>query len=458
MQGPSASTGQFSAAPASASPAGVPLFHAAWLFAAGIALTSAVWLQPGTLLISLIILSTASVAASLRAQGMAWLPMGLLWILLGSWCAEMEPHPAPAPQLLALSDGLLRTVEGKVTNAGPVRGEREQNVDELAAEAPMQSIDVRLANIEVVDDVADRQEPIGGSVRLTVRWAASEQAVPLPCGESIRAVVRLLPPQVYHDPGVWNRADYLLDQGITSTAPVKIERVERLVVAQHPGLECLFSEAQHKTVARLLALPSQMRGLPAPLRISEPDAIMLAAMVAGDRTFLGRSLRTGFERTGSFHMLVVSGLHLAIVSAFLFAFARRLRIPRVPATLATIAASFAYALFTGFATPVQRSLWMVTLYLLGRLVYRERSALNTIGFAALCLLAASPRSLFDSSLQMTLLAVVAIAGIAVPLLQNTIHPYLNATRDLRLVAIDVKLAPKLAQFRVTMRMISARLV
>ena len=83
---------------------------------------------------------------------------------------------------------------------------------------------------------------------------------------------------------------------------------------------------------------------------------------------------------------------------------------------------------------------MVTLYLLGRLIYRDRSPLNTIGFAALCLLAVSPRSLFDSSLQMTLLAVVAIAGIAAPLLQSTIHPYLKATRDLRLVAIDAKLS------------------
>ncbi len=89
---------------------------------------------------------------------------------------------------------------------------------------------------------------------------------------------------------------------------------------------------------------------------------------------------------------------------------------------------------------------MVTLYLLGRLVYRERNALNTIGFAALCLLAASPRSLFDSSFQMTLLAVVAIGGIAAPLLQSTIHPYLTATRDLRLTALDVKLAPRWRNF------------
>ncbi len=187
-------------------------------------------------------------------------------------------------------------------------------------------------------------------------------------------------------------------------------------------------------------LPAAMQRLPAALRLSEDDAVMLAAMVAGDRTYLTHALRVGFERTGSFHMLVVSGFHLAIVAGCIFWIARRLRLPRVPATLLTIAASFAYALFTGFATPVQRSLWMITLYLLGRLVYRERSPLNTIGFASLCLLVVSPRSLFDSSLQMTLLAVVAIAGVAAPLLQGTIHPYLSATRDLRLVAMDMKLA------------------
>jgi competence protein ComEC len=97
---------------------------------------------------------------------------------------------------------------------------------------------------------------------------------------------------------------------------------------------------------------------------------------------------------------------------------------------------------------------MVTLYLLGRLVYRERSPLNTIGFAALCLLAASPRSLFDASLQMTLLAVVAIAGVAAPLLLATVHPYVTATHDLWLTAIDTKLPQTQAKFRETLRVFS----
>jgi competence protein ComEC len=462
----------------------LPLFHAAWLFALGIVLAKFVWLRPSYVLVALFLIAILCAAAALRAQRVSWAALASLWILLGAWCAEMEPQPAPAPVLNALSNGLLRIVEGTVVDAGPVRGELEEDPEPSSSSAPAQKptqrVDVRISSIENVTDEEDVQIPADGVVRLTLKWpsappqpSASEQPSareqPFRCGERVRATVRLLPPQVYRDPGVWNRQDYLLDLGITSTATSDIGRVERMAPAlprssawrdwsiAAASVHCRLAEAQQTASRRLLALPSTTRKLPRPFRITAEDAVMLAAMVTGDRTFLSHSLRVGFERTGSFHMLVVSGFHLAIMSGCIFWLAKRLRLPRTPATLITIGASFGYALFTGFEIPVQRSLWMVILYLVGRLVYRERSPVNVIGFAALCLLVASPRSLFDSGFQMTLLAVVSIGGVATPLLQGTIHPYLSAARDLRLVAIDVKLAPRQAQFRVLLRMVTARL-
>ena len=436
----------------------LPLFQAAWLFALGIVFAKLLWWRPSFLLIALALMAGLCVVAAVRAQRVAWFAMAPLWVVLGAWCAEMEPQPAPAPVLNALSDGLLRTVEGTIIEAGPVRGEIEEDAEEplpSPEEKPTQRIDVRVSSIEEVTDEEDAQVPASGAVRLTVRWP-SLPVQPFGCGERVRAAVRLLPPEVYRDPGAWSRRDYLLDLGITSTGSLESGRVERLGDATQT-LHCRLSGAQRMASDRLLMLPAATRGLPRAFRIRGEDAVMLAAMVTGDRTFLSRSLRVGFERTGSFHMLVVSGFHLAIVSGCIFWIAGRLRLPRFPATLLTIVASFGYALFTGFAIPVQRSLWMVTLYLLGRLVYRERSPMNTIGFAALCLLAASPHSLFESGFQMTLLAVAAIGGIAMPLLESTIHPYLAATRDLGLVAIDVKLPPRQAAFRVILRMIAGRL-
>jgi competence protein ComEC len=485
MQSEPTNSGQDLAAPATEGLiqwlSAVPLFHAAVLFALGIVLANWFWLRPSLMLVALAWMAALCGLAAWYAQRIVWLPLALLWLLLGAWCAEMEPHPAAAPALTSLSDGLLRTVEGTVVDSGPLRGEIEPSLidqddheavaaaQQQATQQPTQRIDLRVSSLEVVTDADDAQKPVTGGVRLTVRWPLiapgkqSQQPVPFHCGEQVRAEVRLLRPEVYRDPGVWSREDYLLDQGITSTATVGIERVERIVrvarLGQSPGasLACRLGELQHAASSRLLALPASMRRLPPLLRLSQDNAIMLAAMVAGDRTYLTRSLRVGFERTGSFHLLVVSGFHLAIVAGCIFWITRRLRLPRVPATLVTILASFGYALFTGFATPVERSLWMVTLYLLGRLLYRERSPLNTIGFATLCLLVLSPRSLLDASFQMTLLAVVSIGGIAYPLLHSTINPYISATRSLRIQAINVKLPPNLAQFRVTLRMIATAL-
>ncbi len=437
----------------------VPLFHAAWLFACGITLAHNALLRPSLVLFALLPIGLLCCVAALRTQRIVWIPLAALWCLLGAWCAEMEPHPAPAPQIATLSDGLLRTVEGTLISTGTLESQAADDADETSGDGSWQRVDLRVSSMEFVDDTTDKQMPIAeGAVRINVRWPADATAItPFRCGDRIRAVVRLLPPQIYHTPGVWNRADYLLDQGITSTGSADLAHVEMLGREKHPSLACYFSEAQHRASTRLMALPAATQSLPAPFRLTEEDAAMLSAMTIGDRSFLTRSLRAGFERTGSFHMLVVSGFHIAVVAGCIFWITRRLRMPRLPATLITIAASFAFAAFTGFALPVQRSLWMVTLYLLGRLVYRERSPLNAIGFAALCLLVVSPRSLFDAGLQMTLLAVVSIAGIAVPLLANTVHPYLEATRDLGTIALDVKLPPRIAQFRVILRMIAVRL-
>jgi competence protein ComEC len=197
--------------------------------------------------------------------------------------------------------------------------------------------------------------------------------------------------------------------------------------------------------------------MPAFLRISQGDAAMLEAMITGDRSYLQRGVRVGFERTGSFHLLVVSGLHLAIFSGIVFWLARKVRLSRMWASVITVACSFGYALFTGFGQPVERAFWMVMLYLAGRLMWRERAGLNVIGVVALVMLAADPGALFNSGFQMTLLSVLAIAGIAAPVAEKTLAPYLRAMRNLRVLRVDPALPPKVAQFRVSVRMMAEHL-
>ena len=174
MQSEPNTTGPAVSRPAPARLSSVPLFHAAWLFAAGIGIAHAAWLRPSWVLIALAPVAVLCCIAAFRTPRIVWLPVAMLWCLLGAWCAEMEPHPVPAPEVAALSDGLLRTVEGTVIDAAPVRRETVENVEETRVDGPSQRIDLRVSSIEFVNDFIDAQSRVDGGVRLTVRWPLEE--------------------------------------------------------------------------------------------------------------------------------------------------------------------------------------------------------------------------------------------------------------------------------------------
>ena len=95
---------------------------------------------------------------------------------------------------------------------------------------------------------------------------------------------------------------------------------------------------------------------------------------------------------------------------------------------------------------------MTAVFLLARLLSRQRNSLNALGAAALAVLVWSPRALFEASFQMTFLAIVAIAGIAIPLGERSFLPYAHAARNLRDHWRDTTLPPRLAHFRMMLRL------
>jgi len=301
--------------------------------------------------------------------------------------------------------------------------------------------------------------PASEGLRLTLFAPADAPFPNVVCGVNLSGPAALHTEERFLDPGVWDASAWLRQQGISALGSAHAEDVSVTVTNTRPTLSCRIHSIQQSASERLVALATRPspRRLPAALRLSPDDAAMLTAMLTGDRTLLGHRQRVGFERTGSFHLLVVSGMHLGIFSGLVFLFARRLRLPRVAASFATITLSLAYALFTGFGQPVQRAFWMVTLYLCGRMLWRERHPLNAIGFAALVMLAVNPAALLDAGFQMTLLSVFAVAGIAVPIAEKTFGPWLRATRDLWLLPVDPHLLPRVAQFRVMVRWLGGSL-
>lgn len=436
----------------------VPLFHAAWLFALGVFLQSVVYLPLGNLIAVLLLLFFVTVLSIRSLPRWSIGAACLLWLCLGYFCASVEPVPAPHREMLGMADGLIHSVEGDVIRISNPRtrnhlsGAGESGSEETVA------VDLMVHRVERITDDIDEMVPIRGGLRLTL-YANDGDILPLiQCGDLVHVDVRMETPQHYATPGAWDRAAYLREQGIDLLGAAKLERFAVVQHAAHPSLACRIQQWQHVASTRLMKLENTANPrLPVWVHFQQADGAMLAAMVTGDRSFLTQDLRAGFERTGSFHLLVVSGLHLAIVAGLVFALARWFRLGRLWASLATVLIASCYAVLTGLGQPVLRSLLMVSLYLLSQLIFREKNPLNAIGFAALCLVALQPHAVLEAGLQMTLLSVITIAGIAAPLIECWITPWLRGTRMLQEVEIDPGLPIRVAQFRVGLRMYASRL-
>ena len=430
-----------------------PALFAAIALAGGIALSHACWIAPAWLLLTGI-LPLAVVSFVLRHRSpVALLPLLAAWGLLGLCVAEMQPRATTQSPLTALADGTRHNVEGTVVRFGAVR-----TIDSLRPfsndHQSEQELSVQLA-VTRVDSV-----PVSTSgMRLAVFAPAGMTIVPVECGDRMTVETVLKIPQQYRDPGVWDGRAWLASQGISVLGAADARNTLLPVHGGHRTVACIIHALQVRASSRLMSLGAQAkpRWLPAWFTLTEDDASMMTAMVTGDRSYLERGERQGFERTGSFHVLVVSGLHVGLIAALVFAGASRLRLRRAGAAILTAAAALGYAIFTGFGEPVQRALWMILLYLAARSLFRQKHALQAVGVAALCLLAWDPHALFDAGLQMTLLTVIATGGLVAPMVERSFGPYLMGLRRIGLVAIDPSLPPKVAQFRVLLRLFASHL-
>jgi ComEC/Rec2-related protein len=174
---------------------------------------------------------------------------------------------------------------------------------------------------------------------------------------------------------------------------------------------------------------------------------LMDAIVIGEETFLGRSTRVDFQRSGTYHVPVASGMNVSILAMFTLWSLRRLGLGDVLASACAIALILAYAVSTKEGSPVARAALMFAIYLCTRLIYRDRAMLNALGLAAIILLIADPRGLFGASFQMTFLCVALVAGVGIPILERTIEPYSRGLRNLHALAYDRALPRKIAQFR-----------
>jgi len=299
----------------------------------------------------------------------------------------------------------------------------------------------------IFEDTAAR-----GGVRVTVRRRAGDPPLTLEYGQRIEFLCRLRRPRNFGNPGSFDLVGYLEKQNIHLLATVRPGTpIHDLGDGGGAAWEAAMWNVRRAAKQRLDALlrseAEQARG-----GHSEAQAI-LQAMLLGDRSLLNRETTTAFQRVGTYHALVISGLHVGVVAAVLLFALRLAAIPPLPRYAVALLAVVFYAMLAGAGLPVVRASWMFALLLVTVLVYRKRRAFNAVAGAAFCFLVYEPELLFDAGFQMSFLAVGLIAGIAVPLLEMTVEPCRRALVDIWNEDRDLHAEPEVAQRRVSLRML-----
>ena len=407
-----------------------PLFWVALAFAAGIAAGTWAW-RPDPWWWAAFGVALGASAFFLKKRLWLALPLALAAVLCAGALESQIADRKAAPDISRWTDGSEVVVTGHVT--------RDSMTRPLKFGKERQSVEIEAEEIATGED----RKQVNAGVRVTIY--GEDAGEPLLYGQRVRFPTRLREPVNYRNPGAWDAKGYLLDRGIVAMASVRADRVERLAGFGGSRLEDWRQRVRRGLMARTVQL------------WGAKDAPVLYAMLIGQQSYIDRDVRIDFQRTGTYHILVVSGMNVGILAVVVFWVLRRVRAGEVATTVVAVVTTCLYAVLTDAGPPIYRATLMLWIYLGARLLYRERAPLNAVGAAALGLLVADPKALFDPSFQLTFLSVAAIAGIGVPLLERTSQRYVKALRYLDSVTYDMTLPPRMAQFRLDLRMIAGRL-
>src|SRR3984957_5152647 len=393
-------------------------------------------------------------AASFFITRRTWLagPLALgALFFAGAMHVQMRDGPRHLDSaVLPLADGQELTVVAHVTRSGRLH---PGNFGEMR-----QVVDVESETVATEDGIA---VPIRSGIRLSIysprsTGAFSEEtnsavnpsqwvARIFRYGERLRFSGKLRRPRNFRNPGAFDYEGYLAENAIAALGSSKAENVELL-----SG----FSGSRNK--ARLSRIRENVLG-----RVGElwqpREAALIDAMVVGEEAFIDRDTRVDFQRSGTYHVLIVSGMNVSILAFVVFWTLRRIRLGEISATLGTLGFCVAYAFLTEVGAPVWRATLMCAIYLATRLLYRDRAMVNALGAAELGLLMFDPRQLFTASFQMTFICVLIVAAIGRPTLERTSQLYKQALAHWDSDNYGETLPPLVAQFRVDLRFIASRL-
>ncbi len=248
---------------------------------------------------------------------------------------------------------------------------------------------LRLSATEI--KVAEEWQPVSGTALLFVpRYPTYDY------GDVLQVTGKLETPPQLDD---FDYEGYLAHQGVYSTM-------------LYPGIKILDKGKGFKPLEWVYSVRSRLSQTMATI-LPEPQASLAQGIILGIRGNIPASVKTDFSRTGTAHILAISGLHLSIVAGILLSlgiwlFGRR-RYFYIWLALGII---WLYALLTGMHPPIVRAVIMASLFLTAELLGRQRSAFTSLAFAAAIMVGINPQILWTASFQMSFMAMTGLIFLA----------------------------------------------
>lgn len=366
-----------------------PIVGVTCAYSLGIALASQIHIPTRTsslLLVLLILLALLNFTAWRRFDSRVLIGFALLsFFLLGTIFYALCAHPLSKAHLANLGEGFLQdpvVVEGTICSPPERLSLSEEETQR-----------VRLTLDQVILFAGEGAAAMEGRIRMTLKEPEQEFLY----GERIRLPVQLRRPRGLLNPGGFCLPRYLLSEGIYLEGRVKPkEKIFRFGrVGGSRALNFLY-DLRRKMLRQMEA------------HVKAPYCGVLQGITLGERAFLDKDVQEAFVRSGTYHILAISGLNVSMVAAILYFLLRLLRIPlRLRAGL-TIIWVILYAFLAGGSPSVVRAALMTSLFLGALILEREVDLTNTLALAALLILLWNPLHLLEAGFQLTFAATLGI--------------------------------------------------
>ena len=239
-------------------------------------------------------------------------------------------------------------------------------------------------------------------------WTGAEREVPaLRAGQRWQFTARLRPPHGNLNPHGFDIEAWLLERDIRATGYVREQQPARLITAMvwRPGYA--VERLRERIRARLSSLLS-----------GKAYAGILTALAVGDQRAISTEQWRVLTRTGTNHLMSISGLHVTLVAGLVFAITLRiwrrstrlalLVSPLRAATLLGLVAAAVYVALSGFALPAQRAICMLAVIALSLMTGWHAAAPAVLGAALVFVLAVDPMAVHSPGFWLSFTAVAAI--------------------------------------------------